>query len=63
MAANESTSLLTVQEVRSSLKLSHTKVSQMIQTGELPSLKIGRSRRVRAIDLKKYLEDLLKNGE
>ena len=37
--------LLTVKEIEQSLRLGHTKVAEIIRTGELQTVKIGRSRR------------------
>ena len=59
MLPNELTNLLTVKEVEKYLKLGHTKVHQLLASGEIPSLKIGKSRRVRKTDLDRFLETLL----
>ena len=48
--------LLTIKDVEMRLQLGHTKVQELVSSGELPSLKIGKSRRVRRIDLDKFLE-------
>ncbi|MGW5104705.1 helix-turn-helix domain-containing protein [Streptomyces sp. NPDC004100] len=40
--------LLTVREVTATLKVGRTKVYDLIRTRELPSLTIGRSRRIPA---------------
>ncbi len=53
------TNLLTVKEVKKFLKLGHTKVHQLLASGAIPSMKIGKSRRVRRIDLDKFLESLI----
>ena len=39
------TQLLTVKEIEENLRLGHTKVAEIIRTGELKTVKIGRSRR------------------
>ncbi len=50
--------LLTVVEVAIILSLSRTKVYELLYVGELPSVKIGASRRVRRVDLEKFVVDL-----
>ena len=37
--------LLSVKEIEQSLGLGHTKTAELIRTGEIQSIKIGRSRR------------------
>ena len=39
------TQLLSVKEIEQSLGLGHTKIAELIRTGEIQSIKIGRSRR------------------
>jgi excisionase family DNA binding protein len=48
--------LLTVPEVMARLKLGRTKVYDLIRTKELPSLTIGRSRRVPSECVRSYLD-------
>jgi excisionase family DNA binding protein len=48
--------LLTVREVSDRLQISERQVWTMVQTGELKSLRLGRSRRVALIDLLAYLD-------
>ena len=50
--------LFTVVEVAKILSLSRTKVYELLYAGELPSVKIGASRRVRRADLEKFVSDL-----
>ena len=50
--------LLTVAEVAYSLSLSRTKVYELLYAGELPSVKIGASRRVRKTDLETFVTNL-----
>ena len=54
-----SETLLTMKDVEARLQLGHTKVQELVISGKLPSLKIGKSRRVRRIDLDKFLESLI----
>lgn len=51
--------LLTLTQVAERLQLSRWSVYQLIWAGELPSVHIGRSHRVRARDLETYLDNLL----
>lgn len=46
---------LTVAEVETRLGVSHWMVYQLIRSGELPSVRMGRLRRVLAEDLDAYL--------
>lgn len=48
--------LLTVKEAEQKLKLGHTKVYELLRSGELPSIKIGRSRRVTSEGLKEFIQ-------
>jgi excisionase family DNA binding protein len=48
---------LTVSEVASSLRVSTMTVYRLINGGELPAARIGRSFRVRTEDLEHYLAD------
>ena len=47
---------LTVKEVAEILHVSRPTVEKHIKTGELPSVQIGRCRRVRRVDLQSFLE-------
>lgn len=51
--------LLTVREVMTKLKLGRTKTYDLIRTKELPSLTIGRSRRIPAQAVRSYLASRL----
>ncbi|NSC21514.1 helix-turn-helix domain-containing protein [Streptomyces albus subsp. chlorinus] len=55
--------LLTVREVTAILKLGRTKVYDLIRTKELPSLTIGRSRRIPAQAVRAYLMSRMNVGE
>ena len=59
MNMNSDTTLLTVKELEQVLKLGHTKVQELLASGEIPSLKIGKSRRIRKTDLDNFLESLI----
>ena len=48
--------LMTCRQVELVLRLGHTKVSNLIAAGQLPSLKIGRARRVRRSELDRFIE-------
>lgn len=50
--------LLTVAEAAESLRLSRTRLYELVATGELPSVKIGRSRRVSGQALRDYVQQL-----
>jgi excisionase family DNA binding protein len=52
------TMLLTVEETASELRIARRRVFEMIRDGRLPSVKIGRSRRVRSTDLATYVAKL-----
>lgn len=47
--------LLKVEEVGTELGLGRSKVYELIAAGELPSVQIGRARRVRREDLETYV--------
>ncbi|MEO7556702.1 MAG: helix-turn-helix domain-containing protein [Acidimicrobiales bacterium] len=49
--------LLTVAEVASLLRVSNMTVYRLLKAGELPSVRIGKSFRVREDDLDAYLAD------
>lgn len=50
--------LLTVEDVQNVTQLGRTKVYEMIRTGELPVIRIGRSVRVRRETLERWLAEL-----
>ena len=51
--------MLTVAEVAEALRMGRTRVYDLLRTGELPSVLIGSSRRVRVADLSAYVESLV----
>ena len=53
------TSILTVKEVASLLKTSRQQVYKMIQSGDLPAVKVGREWRIRMDTLDDFLSEQL----
>ena len=51
--------MYTVDEVRDLLRLSRSKVYELLQTGELASIKIGAARRIPAKALREFVEEKL----
>jgi len=49
----------TIPEVATYLKLSKSKVYYLVQTRKIPHLRIGRNVRIREVDLKKWMDELL----
>lgn len=52
------TLLLTVEEAARQLHIARRRVFEMIKDGTLPSVKIGKSRRIRSTDLAEYVAGL-----
>ncbi len=52
----EQEELLTVDEVRVWLRLGRTRLNELLQSGELPSFKVGRRRFLRRGDILDWLE-------
>jgi excisionase family DNA binding protein len=52
----EQEELLTVEEVRRWLRLGRTRLNELLQSGELPSFKVGRRRFIRRGDVPKWLQ-------
>ena len=52
------TMLLTVEETAAQLRIARRRVFAMLRDGTLPSVKIGRSRRIRSTDLTAYVAEL-----
>ena len=57
-----STMMYTVAEVARELRLGRTRVYDLIRTRELPSVKIGGSRRVSSQALADFIDGLDRNG-
>jgi len=55
--------LLTVREVTTTLKIGRTKLYELFRTQELPSLTIGRNRRIPARAVRAYLTARTELGE
>ncbi|MFJ6012093.1 helix-turn-helix domain-containing protein [Streptomyces sp. NPDC092952] len=53
---------LTVPEVMTALRISRFKVYDLIRSNELPSIKIGRARRVPVDSVRAYLRDRLEEA-
>ena len=49
--------LLTVTEVATRLRVSNMTVYRLVNSGEMPAVRIGKSYRIYAHDLDKYLAD------
>ena len=52
------TLLLTVEEAAGQLRTSRSRIFALIGNGELPSVKIGSSRRIRVADLAAYVDTM-----
>jgi excisionase family DNA binding protein len=52
----EQEELLTVEEVRLWLRLGRTRLNELLQSGELPSFKVGRRRFIRRGDVPQWLQ-------
>jgi excisionase family DNA binding protein len=52
------TMLLTVEETAAQLRIARRRVFVILRDGTLPSVKIGRSRRIRSTDLAAYVAKL-----
>ena len=48
--------LITVKEIEATLSLGHTKIAELIRTGELETLKIGRRRYTTPAMLEAFIE-------
>ena len=48
--------LYTVAEVQEILRIGKSRAYQLVQSGEIPHVRIGKLLRVRADDLERYLE-------
>ncbi len=54
--------LLNAQEVAAALNMGLSTVYQLLERGELPSIRIGRSVRIRPEDLEKFIESKAQRG-
>jgi excisionase family DNA binding protein len=48
---------VTVAELASELRVSNMTVYRLVQSGQLPAVRVGRSYRIRATDVDRYLAD------
>ena len=55
--------LVDVDEAAALLSLSRRSVQQLMYSGALPSVKVGRSRRVAAVDLEAFVAHLRQDGD
>jgi excisionase family DNA binding protein len=53
----DGTSLLTVAEVASAMRVSTMTVYRLIKSGELPAVRVGKNYRIREHDLERFLEE------
>ena len=53
---------LTIDDVARRLNVSKSTIERKIRSGEIPSMKIGRLRRIRAEDLEAYELSMLRGG-
>ena len=51
--------LITVKEIEATLSLGHTKIAELIRTGELETLKIGRRRYTTPAMLEAFIERMI----
>ena len=58
-----STLLLRVEEAAEELRLSRAKVAALVASGDIPSLKVGRSRRISVERLREWVEQQAREGE
>jgi excisionase family DNA binding protein len=54
--------LLRIEEVAEILQVSRSYCYQLVQTGQLPAVKLGRSRRIRIQDALDFIEANVSNG-
>lgn len=55
--------LLSAEEAARALGIGRTRMYELLRTGEVSSVKLGRSRRVRPEDLEEYVERLVSKEE
>ena len=54
--------LLTVVDAAKHLRISRSKVYELLASGELPSVRIGRNRRITMSDLAEFVENRLERS-
>ena len=55
--------LMSAEEAARALGIGRTRMFELIRSGEVPSIKLGRSRRIRPEDLEQYVERLATEEE
>lgn len=55
--SNDRSRFVTVREVAGQLRVSNMTVYRLVQSGQLPAVRVGRSYRIRADDVDRYLAD------
>lgn len=63
MPSHDSQLLLRVDEAAERIAMSRSRVYNMMQSGELPFINVGRSRRLRASDLEAWVDAQVKRTE
>jgi excisionase family DNA binding protein len=59
----EELGLLTCAEVRALLKISEPKLYELLNSGEIGSLKIGRARRIPISEVERYIAERMSGGD
>lgn len=54
---NDRSRFVTVSEVAEQLRVSNMTVYRLVQSGQLPAVRVGRSYRIRAEDVDRYLAE------
>jgi excisionase family DNA binding protein len=54
---NDRSRFVTVSEVAEQLRVSNMTVYRLVQSGQLPAVRVGRSYRIRADDVDRYLAE------
>ncbi len=54
---NDRSRFVTVSEVAGQLRVSNMTVYRLVQSGQLPAVRVGRSYRIQADDVDRYLAD------
>lgn len=55
--SNDRSRFVTVREVANQLRVSNMTVYRLVQSGQLPAVRVGRSYRIRADDVDRYLSE------
>lgn len=57
MQPNDRSRFVTVSEVAGQLRVSNMTVYRLVQSGQLPAVRVGRSYRIRVDDVDRYLAE------